>query len=180
MKTKMLFMASVIFIIGFMTAKAEDNPINKLFERYAGRDGFTSVNMTKDMFNLMKDFSDDNEKSSKLENAMKGIQGIKILTYSPDGSRSHKKFDFYNEIIRNIPVADYQSLMDVKESDETVKFLVKKDNKGKINEFLMLVSEDGGGTLIWINGELDLSKIKQLSKDLNFKGLENFDKEKEK
>jgi hypothetical protein len=180
MRTKILFITTAIIFMSCLIVRAEDNPINRLFEKYSGKDGFTSVNITKDMFNLMNDFSGDNEKSSKLEDIMKGIDGIKILTYSPENTKIHKKFDFYNEIIKNIPLASYQSLMDVKEAEENVKFLVKKDGKGKISEFLMLVSEEDGGTLIWINGDLDLSKIKKLSKDINIKGLEELEKDKEK
>jgi len=70
--------------------------------------------------------------------------------------------------------------MDVNEGNTIVKFLIRKETKGKISEFLMLVSEDNGGTLIWITGDLDLNKIKRLSKDLNFKEFEKLEKGGEK
>ncbi|MCL5990645.1 MAG: DUF4252 domain-containing protein [Bacteroidetes bacterium] len=176
MKTNIFISAVFLFVIGFTSVKSADNPISQIFEKYAGKEGFTSVNITKDMFDLFKDFSKDGKDDKSIADVVDGLDGIKILTYSPENVKSKKKFDFYNEIIKNIPLSGYTNLMDVNEENTTVKFLIRKEAKGKISEFLMLVSEENEGTLIWITGELDMNKIKRLSKDMNFKGLDKLEK----
>lgn len=181
MKTNSITLAIIIFVIGYVFTKAADNPINQIFEKYAGKEGFTSVNISKDMFDMFKDISKDEKNNKSMSEVVDGLEGIKILTYSPEHSKSKQKFDFYNEIIKNIPISSYTSLMDVNEENTTVKFLIKKEGKtGKISEFLMLVSEEKEGTLIWITGALDLNKIKKLSKDMNFKEFEKLEKGEEK
>ncbi|MBI5324490.1 MAG: DUF4252 domain-containing protein, partial [Ignavibacteriae bacterium] len=167
MKINKITLAIIVFVIGYVFTKAADNPINQIFEKYAGKEGFTSVNISKDMFDMFKDISKDEKNNKSMSEVVDGLEGIKILTYSPDKKKSKQKFDFYNEIIKNIPISSYTSLMDVNEENTFVKFLIKKDSKGKISEFLMLVNEENEGTLIWITGELDLNKIKKLSKDMN-------------
>lgn len=178
MKTKIIITAAILFIAGLSSAKSADNPISQIFEKYSGKEGFTSVNITKDMFDLMGDLSKDTKDDKSISEVVGGLDGIKILTYSPEKSKTSKKFDFYNEIIKNIPLSGYTSLMDVNEENTTVKFLIRKEAKGKISEFLMLVSEDDEGSLIWITGDLDMNKIKRLSKDMNLKGLEKLEKDK--
>jgi len=180
MKTKSLITTVILLAFVLTFAYSADNPINQIFEKYAGKEGFTSVNISKDMFDMFKDLSEEGKDNKSIGEAVDGLEGIKILTYSPEKTKSKNKFDFYNEIIKNIPLSGYSSLMDVNEGNTIVKFLIRKETKGKISEFLMLVSEDNGGTLIWITVDLDLNKIKRLSKDLNFKEFEKLEKGGEK
>jgi hypothetical protein len=177
MKTKIIMTAILLFVFGLSSAWSTDNPINQIFEKYAGKDGFTSVNITKDMFDLIGDISKEGKNEKSLGEVVEGLDGVKILTYSQEKAKSKSNFDFYNEIIKNIPTSGYTTLMDVNEKNTMVKFLIKKEGKaGKISEFLMLVSEEDEGTIIWITGELDLNKIKRLSKDMDFKGFEKLEK----
>jgi hypothetical protein len=162
-----------IFIIAFVlfsiNANAQNAAVDKLFDKYADRDGFTTVSISKGMFSL---FASENESKDEFNRAVKGLESIRIL--SPDSTVAKGSLNFYKEIIKNLPIAQYEELMSVKEKDQVFKMLIRK--KGSIiTEFLMI----GGGStniLICITGNINLKSISKLSKSMNIEGMENIDK----
>jgi hypothetical protein len=165
MKKLMFFLVLSIF---FITAMGQNSPIDKLFDKYSGKEGFTSVFISEYMFTLFSDFNpDDNE----LGKVTKGLKGIKILA----SDSTVRGTNFYKEIFKELPIKDYKELMVIKEKDQDIKFLVK-EAKGKITELLMIV---GGkdNLLICIQGEdINLKNISNLSKSMNIDGLEKLEK----
>lgn len=151
------------------TAKAQTSAVDQLFTKYADKDGFTTVSISKAMFSL---FASENESKDEFNSAIKGLESIRIL--SPDETLPAGNLNFYKEISKSLPLAQYEELMSVKEKDQVFKMLVRK--KGSvITEFLMI----GGGNdniLICITGNIDLKSISKLSKAMNIEGMENIEK----
>jgi hypothetical protein len=151
-------------------AMAQNTAVDQLFEKYADKDGFTTVSISKAMFSL---FASENESKDQFNQAVKGLESIRIL--APDSTIIQKgKLNFYNEISKSLPMSQYEELMSVKEKDQVFKMLIRK--KGSvITEFLMI----GGGNenvLICITGNIDLKSISKLSKAMDIEGMENIDK----
>jgi hypothetical protein len=73
---------------------------------------------------------------------------------------SDKNVNFYNELIANIPVKDYQELMTVKEKGQDVKFLVKQSG-GFIYELLMIVGGEDNA-LISITGKINPKNLAKM------------------
>ncbi len=133
---------------------AQNKAIDELFDKYAGKEGFTSVNINGGLLALASWVEDDKETKDML----KDLNHVRILAMD---DHSATNVNFYKELIASIPVKDYVELMTVKEKDQDVKFLVKQSD-GFINELLMIV---GGkdNALISIIGKIDpknLSKMK--------------------
>lgn len=173
MRTYILPLIAIFFIFQGRSF-SQDSPVDKLFEKYNGKEGFTSVNIDKELFETIGSFAENDSKD--LQKAVKNLRGIKILTYTPGSIPKNKRINFYKEVIETIPLNEYKSLMNVESGDSKVKFLIrKKDDKAK--ELLMITGEDNESSLIWMTGDIDLKNIKSLTKELDLKG--NNDKKKQ-
>ena len=166
----------IILIAFSFVVNAQTSAVDQLFDRYADKDGFTTVSISKAMFSL---FASEQESKDEFNKAVKGLESIRIL--APDSAiqaQMKGKLNFYNEISKSFPLSQYEELMSVKEKDQVFKMLIRK--KGNmITEFLMI----GGGNdnvLICITGNIDLKSISKLSKAMDIEGMENIDKVEKK
>jgi hypothetical protein len=166
---KKLVITLCILVYSSALVYGQNTAIDQLFNKYADKDGFTTVSISKGMFNL---FAREDESKDEFNKAIKGLESIRILT--PDDSWPKGSFNFYKEICKSLPVAQYEELISVKEKDQVFKMLIRR-KAGIISEFLMI----GGGAdnvLISITGNIDLKSISKLSKAMNIDGMENIDK----
>lgn len=161
----------LLFSLLAISAYAQKSPVDVIFDKYAEREGFTTVMISKYMFSL---FSNSESKNNKDEfsKIISGLESIKIL--SVEDSLLNTRINLYKEIIEDIPLDKYNQLMVVKEKSQDIRMMIREGN-GKILEFLMI----GGGQnnfVISISGNIDLESIAKLSKAMNIKELENVDK----
>ena len=174
MKTNRILTTLILIIISLSTF-AQRNPVDKLFEKYGGKDGFTTVYISSKMFSLISDIKTGDEEFNE---TMNKIESIKILT-TEDDSLVDPGINFYNEIMNELSLDEYEELMVVKEKDQDIKFLVKE--KGDIIvELLLVIGGEGNNALISIRGNIDLKSISKLSKSLNVEGLDELERIDEK
>ena len=168
---KNLIVSILFFLVPFVNP-AQSSQVEKLFDKYSGQEGYTSVHITKYMFDMFAKIADEEEDKSFKE-VTSNLTAIKIITV--DNQYTNRTEDFYAEISRVISAPIYQDLMIVKDGSEEIKFLVK-DANNTISELVMIVSEEGGGTMISLLGNINLKDISKLSKTMNIKGFEHLDK----
>ena len=132
--------------------------IDALFEKYAGKDGFTTVTISGNLFKLAKcfDSEDDHDKNSISAN----ITEIRILSQENEDIRVE---NFYDMVIKDIDLNKYEEFMRVKESDQDLRMLVRTEGKS-FKEFL-LISGGEDNAVIQIKGDLTLDDAKKLSDD---------------
>lgn len=163
---------SIVLIAGMLTVNAQ-TPVDKIFNKYAGKDGYTTVIINSFMFKLLASIETDDPEYEEFRKASSGIESIRILAQDGGGS-----VGFGRELIKNLPRDEYEELMVVKEVDEEVLFLAREDG-GVITEFLLVVAgDDGEDALIVFTGNIDLESIASLSQGLDLpamESLENFD-----
>jgi len=150
---------------------AQNKAVDKLFEKYAGKEGFTTVLISSKMFSLFSNLETDDEEFDDLMNSLKSIR---ILATDNDVELD-KNINFYDEIMKELKVSEYEELMVIQEKDQNVKFLIMEVN-GKIAELLLVSGGRDGNALISIKGDIDLKTISKLSKSMNVKGLEDLEK----
>lgn len=152
------------------------NDFNKLYDKYAGQEGFTSINISPEMFRFLSsiDMSDSSNDSKETQNVMQQLEGLKMLVYNKEEGKN--AIDFYKEVQRNLPIDDYTELMAVKDSDSDIKFLIKKAGKGKISELLMIVLDDEEVLVMSMTGNIDMNTISDISKSLDIEELDELDK----
>jgi len=168
MKTiKLLVLLCIIGISAF----AQNTSVDKIFDRYAEKEGFTTVIISKQMFSLFANTASKNNEDD-FSKIITGLESIRIL--SIDDSILNSKINLYKELIKDFPLDKYEQLMVIKEKGQDIRMMVRKENV-RIIEFIMI----GGGNdnfLICITGKLDLDAISKLSNTMNIKGLDNVDK----
>jgi hypothetical protein len=159
------------FILG------QNSPVDALFDKYAGKDGYTTVYITKYMFNMFAQMGEEKtEENEELGQVLGKLDNIKILAVD-DEATSGEHVNFYDEIMKELPMNEYNELMVVKDKDSDVVFLAR-EQKGVIVELLLIADGESNSdnVLISIQGVIDLENISKISKGLGIEGMEPLEK----
>jgi hypothetical protein len=168
---KILFITMALCLVSQI--QAQTNPIDEMFDKYAEKEGFTTVYISSKMFSL---FAGKDNKNGDADNIISKLKSIRILTV--EDSTLNNNLNFYKELSKKLDLSVYEELMVVKEGSDVTKFLIRQ--KGDvISELLVVTGGPGDNTLISIKGDLDMKTISDLSKSSGIeelKSLENIDK----
>jgi hypothetical protein len=165
---KRIFIGGMLIMLTLFTM-GQTSAVDKVFDKYSGKEGYTTVHISSFMFNMLNSLETDDPEFDEFKKATAGIQSIKILTQ--DGGDSEA---FGAELLKMLPRSEYQEMMVVKDQDEDVLFLAREEN-GKITEFLLIVSGGGEDALIAIQGDIDLESISSIASGLDMPGFENLE-----
>lgn len=170
MKKHVVLLSMMLLATFLLSAQS---PADKIFEKYSGVEGYTSVYITKHMFNLFADIETEEDEEGFVE-LVKNLDCIKIVAYENEGEAKQTGHNFYDEIMADFPSGIYEDLMIVKKKDQDIKFMIKKGQDDKISELLM-ISGGSDNVLISIQGAIDLKTISKLSSTLNISGMEKLE-----
>ena len=148
---------------------AQNTRLDKLFDEYADKEGYTTVIITKSMFDLFASVANDKD-DKDLKDITGKLDKIRILSCDCK-SGTKATIDFYNRVIENLPKQDYEDLMVINDGHERVKFAIRKRGD-KITELIMVVG-GSDACVISLQGDIDLKQVAKLSKTMNIKGLEH-------
>jgi hypothetical protein len=181
MKTMLFKMVAVLVVTLPLMLTAQDHPMDKLFAKYAGKDCFTSVSISQDMFRMLAEIeieSSENgdEDFAEVQKMMAKLSGLKILTFTPGAGC--EGINFNQEVIAAYPMSKYTELMVVQEKGEEARFYILKENN-KIPELLMIAREEDQTIVLSLTGDIDLKSISNLGKSMNIEGMENLEKVEE-
>lgn len=165
MKTLIYFVALCLSISTF----AQSSSIDKVFDKYSGTDGFTTVNVSTDLFDLLAKLEPNDEDLQKLANQ---IKSVKVL--ASDDNSNQNNINFFEELKGQVNFDEYNELLTVKEKDQDVKMLVKEMD-GVISEFLLIVG-GSDNALIQITGNIDLKTLGELSDGVGIEQLAHLKK----
>jgi len=152
----------LLFIVVAMNG--QNSAVDKLFEKYGGKEGFTTVTISKQMFELFSQVDDKSKDDKEFKDVASKLTSIRILAMEKAGEN---QINFYKELMKELPVAQYKELMTVKEKGQD-------EENGKITELLM-ISGGSDNALICIAGEIDLKTISKLSKSMQIQGMDKLD-----
>ncbi len=147
-----------LFIVLTITATVlnAQKSIDDLFDKYAGKDGFTTVTISGNLLKLAHCLGDNDEEDAIPLN----ITEIRILAQEDN---SMKVENFYNLVINDIDLKNYDEFMRVKKSDQDLRMLVRSEGN-KFKEFL-LVAGGNDNALIQVKGNMTYAEAKKFSKD---------------
>jgi len=173
-------MIAALVMVSLPLQTFSQSTTDALFEKYGAKDGFTTVHITKELFSLFGEIAEDaeGEEIEDLKEVVDGLEYIRILMY--ENSDDNKYADentltnFKNDL-EDVQLKNFTELMTVREQDEIVKFMIRKDGK-IIKELLLLISQDDEAGFISITGNINLKSIAKLSKSMDIKGLEQLQK----
>ncbi len=156
-----------MYLMLFTLTLSAQSSVDKVFNKYAGKDGYTTVVINKFMFQFLSNIETSDPEYESFKNATSGIESIRILTRDSKGSAA-----FGKELLEILPRQEYKEMMTVKEANEEVVFLVRESG-GEIREFLLVVSGNDEDVLIAIDGIIDLKSIASLTKGMDLPAMES-------
>ncbi|MFT5646860.1 MAG: hypothetical protein ACI976_001546 [Aureispira sp.] len=159
---------TLVLLFAMQAAFAQNNAIEKYFQKYEDKESFTSVYVSEYMFSLFADIDMENAEDKEVMEILQGLKSLQVLTTDEDGKK------YYEEAIKLIDQNEYKVLMKVKDGDTNVRFLIKKEGN-KVKELLLLVGGDEF-VLLSIMGDINLNKISKLAKHMDIQGMEHLDK----
>jgi hypothetical protein len=154
MKKLLLF---VVLLITFTFVYGQKS-IDALFDKYAGKDGFTTVTINGNLLKLASCF--DNDADSDDNSIPACITQLRILSQE---DKTLKVENFYEMVIKDIDLSTYEEFMRVKDSDQDLRMLVRADGN-KFKEFLLIAGGEDNA-VIQIKGSLTFNEAKRLSDD---------------
>jgi len=164
---KQLFISVFLLLVG-AGAFAQKSPVDRIFDKYSGQEGYTTVHISSFMFNLLSSIDTDDPEYEDFKKASSGIKSLRILTQESNDAAS-----FASELLELLPRNEYQEMMKVKDESEEVLFLAKEEG-GKITEFLLIVSGDDD-VLIAITGDIDMETLSSIAAGMDMPGMENLE-----
>ena len=161
---KKIILISLMLLIPVVIL-AQNPAVDKLFNKYQGKDGFTTVLINKEIFKLI---SSTEKEEKAMDEPLEKISGIKILAQEDDSVM--EGLNFYDELKEDIDFSEYKELIVVKEKNQDV-WIVARENNGRIAELLIIVGGEDN-VLVWIQGDFTFEELTELSK---INGLEHLD-----
>ncbi len=151
-----------------------------LTEKYAGTEGFSATNLTRDMFDIYLRKKQVDTRSPVYETLQK-MDNILVVSLNelPLGKEAVKTPGITSEIHKT--VLNYyksQSFTLFKTENrygEDIKVFLKKNGE-KITALSLVSATASRLTLVELNGDIDLANVTGLNTTLNIKGLESLNK----
>ena len=174
MKRTILAAITMLLLMSTQLLNAQSSSAIALFDKYGGKDGYTTVSISKELFGMFADIDSEDPDMQEVKAMMEQLEGIKILMYETESPDDAELIRFKGEVDR-LQVEGFSELMVVKQTGEEVKFLAKKKGD-KIGELLLVINGEKEAGFITITGTIDMNTIGKLSKTMNFEGMDNLEK----
>ena len=171
---KLAFLVTMMFLLASFTTFAQESPTKKLYDKYGGKEGYTTVTISKELFGMFSEIDSQDPDAKEIKEMMSQLDGIQILMYETKDQADAELAKFKDEIAK-VKAADFTELMMVKEGTEEVKFLARK--KGEmISELLLLINNEKEAGFVSISGMIDMNTVAKLSKTMNLQGMDKLEK----
>jgi hypothetical protein len=170
MKTKFLAVIVTMIVLGAQSLFAQNSAALSLYDKYGGKEGYTTVSISKELFGMFAEMETTDTNMLEVKEMMNQLDGIKILMFETEDASNAELAKFKGEVSK-IQTQGYTELMVVKQSGEEVKFLTMKKGD-KIGELLLIINGEKEAGFITITGNIDMKTIGQLSKTMNFEGMD--------
>jgi hypothetical protein len=154
MKRVVLLVLAVAFPALMM---AQNSAVDKLFAKYQGKQGITTVNISPELFQMVNAMGI--EEIEEQDFPMDKIASVKILTIEDE--EGYEGVNFYEEIKNELDVDDFAEVLTVNDGGEVVRMWMKVDQK-TLSEFLLIVGGDDN-VLIYITGSFDMKDLEDLA-----------------
>ncbi len=142
--------------------------IDKFFQKYQDDESFTVINITPKMFNMFSKFSIDDPDAKKVTALASKLKGLRILIKedTKDGQK------LYREAAQFL-TGGMEELMSVRDKDTDLKFMVRENAKGNIQELVMLVGSSDEFVALTIFGDFSIAEISEIAGGMNIDGFQN-------
>ncbi|MFO7668923.1 MAG: DUF4252 domain-containing protein [Bacteroidales bacterium] len=136
---------------------AQNSAVDNLFNKYKGKEGVTTVQISPELFRVMNALEIDDLDNSEIP--FDKVASVKILTIEDE--ETNQGVNFYDEIRGELKTGDFAEVMTVDDGGETVRMWMKAD-KAAVKEFLLIVGGEDN-VLIYITGNFNMNDLEELA-----------------
>lgn len=175
-------MKKIIIVVALcvvsLSLKAQQNPLERFFNKYEPDTSFTIINISPRMFNMFSriNLNTGDQQAQQIMDVAKKLTGLRIIT--KDNARNGMQlFREANGMLSS----NMDELMAIRDHGNDLKFLVDQDKNGVIHTLIMLVGGANEFFALSLTGNINLNEISKIAGDMNIKGfdqLKNIDKKK--
>jgi hypothetical protein len=173
MKRSLLLLLAVF--ASFHLFAQQGSVIDRFFQKYENDRNFTLVSITPKMFSMFAKVDAGDADAKNLMHVIQKLKGLRILAKedTKDGPRLYREAASFLS-------SDFEELMTIRDKDSDLKFLVKENSKGNINELIMLVGSANQFLAMSLVGDIDLNEISQIAGSVNIEGMDKLKNVKKK
>ena len=154
--------ALIIMAIAFPAfIMAQNSAVDKLFSKYEGKKGITTVNISPELFKMVNAMGI--EEIEEQDFPLDKVASVKILTIEDEAG--YEDVNFYEEIKKDLNVDDFEEVMTVNDGGEVVRMWMKV-NMDTISEFLLIVGGDDN-VLIYITGNFSMKDMEEITEHMD-------------
>ena len=178
---KKLIIALLAFVFAAPVMQAQESVTEKLFNKYSGQEGFTTVHITKELFGMIAQMNfegENSEEMNEMKDAMSKLQFIRIVMFE-DGNENPKELAAFRKDLSAFDLDGFKELMVVDEKDEKVRFVAQQDGD-RFKEFLVLIDSKDEAGFISIFGDMDMETISKVTQSMGNQKLNMFGKHDDK
>lgn len=158
---------AAVFLSLQLYAQQGVSVIDRFFQKYEQDRSFTLVSITPKMFAMFSKVDLNDPEAKNFMRVIQKLKGLRILAKdTKEGPR------LYREAAAML-TRDFEELMTVREKNSDLKFLVKENSKGMINELIMLVGSNDEFLAMSLVGEIDLNEISQIANAVDIQGMDH-------
>ncbi|HBL74113.1 MAG: hypothetical protein A2W90_22595 [Bacteroidetes bacterium GWF2_42_66] len=166
MKTLILILFTAILVV----PASGQELFKTLVEKYSNKDGFSAVQLSKDMFDLYLKKKSIDEKDP-VYTVVDNLENILVITQVKSDEKDDGLKSIQTEIIDYYNKKGMSLFKTEKKTGNDLKVYIEKGANGVSSLGLVNLS-DLSLTLIEINGVIDLTSIASLNKAFNIRGLD--------
>lgn len=179
-------MKKIILIIAIIITPFVAQAQTSIFDKYDGQDGVTTIVVTKKAFELMNTMASgsSSEEAQEYAELIGGLKGLRVFTTEDKAIADDMKATV-NKYLKSSKLSE---LMRVSDKEADVKIYIKEGrDSDHVEELLMFVNglekhfegHDGRSAeavIVSLVGDIDLTKIAQLTEEMNISGSEHLKK----
>ena len=156
---KRLFTIAILAL--FTLTISAQSTIDKLFNKYQGKDGFTTVTVNGNLLKLFADLDDDEEQDEDIMKYADKFTSIRILAQEDDDVEVG---NFYDYVIDEVNRGGYEEMVTINSEGSDVKIMVRAE--GKVFKEFLLIAGGSDNAIIQIKGSLTMKEVKDMAKSV--------------
>ncbi len=166
-----LILILVMILFGLQTNAQSD--LSRLAQQYKGNDAVTSINIGPAVLGILASMSSD-EEVDELNDAISNFEGIRILAFDSEGADA-ESMAFYRDAQALVSSGNFEELMTVESTEETVKFMVQRE-QDRISNLVLIAQDMDDCVVMQIKGDIDLEALGNISGDIDITGFDQLKK----
>ena len=156
----------VIILCSTGIAFAQKDLVSAIFEKYAGVEGITTVNISGDMLKMFAQ-AEAERRDTTFSSTLSEVRILSIEKGCDKPATIDLRAELYDKLDKSV----YKEMVTIKKEGEDVVILIREIN-GRIAELLLIAGGSNENALIQVKGDMLLSEMSDMAGKYQMKGFD--------